>query len=101
LETNSLETTGSSSPKANGWKAIFPPAQWVPTYEARWLRSDLVDHIFRVVLDRVEAEAKTLRLVVCDLSTSPNIDLAGVRMFLDLHNAIPSLAVTNQHLYSD
>ena len=39
---NSPETAGSSSPKANRCKAIFPPAQWVPTYEARWLRSDLV-----------------------------------------------------------
>ena len=37
------------------------------------------------MLDRVEAEVKTLRLVVCDLSTSPNIDLAGARMFLALH----------------
>lgn len=33
-----------------------------------------VDHVFRVVLDCVEAEAKTLRLVVCDLSTSPNVE---------------------------
>jgi MFS superfamily sulfate permease-like transporter len=37
------------------------------------------------VLDRVEAEAKSLRLVIGDLSTSPAIDLAGARMFLDLH----------------
>ena len=47
-----------------------------------------VDHVFRVVLDRVEAEAKTLRLVVCDLSTSPAVDLAGARMFLDLHTEL-------------
>jgi MFS superfamily sulfate permease-like transporter len=40
------------------------------------------------VLDRVEAEAKTLRLVVCDLSTSPAVDLAGARMFLDLHSEL-------------
>jgi sulfate permease, SulP family len=44
-----------------------------------------VDHILRVVLNRVEAEGKLLRLVVWDLSTSPNVDLAGARMFLDLH----------------
>ena len=36
-----------------------------------------VDHVFRIVLDRVEAEGKSLRLVVCDLSTSPTVDLAG------------------------
>lgn len=27
---------------AAGWKAVFPPAQWLPTYESRWLRADLV-----------------------------------------------------------
>ena len=47
-----------------------------------------VDHILRVVLDRVEAEGKSLRLVVCDLSTSPTVDLAGARMFLDLHTEL-------------
>ncbi len=25
-----------------GWKAFFPPAQWLPGYEARWLPADLV-----------------------------------------------------------
>lgn len=25
-----------------GWKAVFPPAQWLPAYEGRWLRADLV-----------------------------------------------------------
>jgi len=44
-----------------------------------------VDHVFRIVLDRVEAEGKSLRLIVCDLSTSPTMDLAGAKMFLDLH----------------
>jgi MFS superfamily sulfate permease-like transporter len=46
------------------------------------------DHILGVVLNRVDAEIKTLRLVVCDLSTSPNIDLAGAKMFLDLHTEL-------------
>ena len=43
-----------------------------------------VDHVLRVVLERVEAAGKSLRLVVCDLSTSPSIDLAGAKMFLNL-----------------
>ncbi|HEX3445757.1 MAG TPA: sulfate permease [Chthoniobacterales bacterium] len=43
-----------------------------------------VDHVLRVVLERVEAEGKPLRLVVCDLSTSPSIDLAGAKMLLNL-----------------
>jgi SulP family sulfate permease len=25
-----------------GWKAFFPPAQWLPAYESRWLGADLV-----------------------------------------------------------
>jgi sulfate permease, SulP family len=47
-----------------------------------------VDHVFRIVLDRVEAEGKSLRLIVCDLSTSPMVDLAGAKMFLDLHTEL-------------
>jgi|SRR5258707_15050301 len=41
LETDSTNATASSSPKVSRWKAIFPPAQWVPTYQARWLKDDL------------------------------------------------------------
>jgi MFS superfamily sulfate permease-like transporter len=160
VEISRPETTGSSSPQANRWKAIFPPAQWVPAYEAGWLTSDLVagitlgayalpegvayaslaslppqvgiygylfggigyalfgssrhlaigpgvlafrvesgivyfnvGHVFRVVLDRVEAELKTLRLVICDLSTSPNIDLAGARMLLELQTELAKRGV--------
>jgi sulfate permease, SulP family len=43
-----------------------------------------VDHVLRVVLERVEVTGKSVRLVVCDLSTSPSIDLAGAKMFLNL-----------------
>jgi len=32
----------------------------------------------------VQTEGKPLRLVVCDLSTSPNIDLAAAKMFFEL-----------------
>jgi high affinity sulfate transporter 1 len=52
-----------------------------------------VGHVFRVVLDRVEAELKTLRLVVCDLSTSPNIDLAGAKMLLELQTELAKRGV--------
>jgi sulfate permease, SulP family len=47
-----------------------------------------VEHIFRIVLDRIEAEGEALRLIVCDLSTSPTLDLAGARMLLDLHTEL-------------
>jgi MFS superfamily sulfate permease-like transporter len=46
------------------------------------------EHILRVVLDRVGAEGKSLSLVVCDLSTSPTVSLAGARMFLELHSEL-------------
>jgi sulfate permease, SulP family len=52
-----------------------------------------VDHVLGVVLDRVEAERNTLRLAVCDLSTSPAVDLAGVRMFLELHTELAKRGV--------
>jgi sulfate permease, SulP family len=30
-----------SPAKISRWKAIFPPAQWVPAYQAGWLKDDL------------------------------------------------------------
>jgi hypothetical protein len=45
LETDSPETTASRPPKVSRWKAIFSPAQRVPTYEAAWLRSDVLADI--------------------------------------------------------
>jgi MFS superfamily sulfate permease-like transporter len=43
------------------------------------------EHIFDTVLARLDAAREPIRLVICDLSTSPNIDMAGARMFLALH----------------
>jgi MFS superfamily sulfate permease-like transporter len=42
-----------------------------------------VDHVRRAVMERVQAIAD-LRLVVCDLSDSPMVDVAGARMLLGL-----------------
>jgi high affinity sulfate transporter 1 len=52
-----------------------------------------VDHVLRVVLDRVATEGESLRLVVCDLSTSPAIDLAGAKMFLNLQAELAKRAI--------
>ena len=52
------------------------------------------ESVFRAVLDRVAVEGKLLRLVVCDLSTSPNIDLAGAKMFLDLQAELAKQEIT-------
>jgi len=44
-----------------------------------------VEHVLDTVLARVEAAPAPLRLVVADLSTSPNVDLAGAHMLKSLH----------------
>lgn len=43
------------------------------------------EHVFDSVIARLEAATEPVRFVVCDLSTSPQIDMAGARMFLTLH----------------
>lgn len=44
-----------------------------------------VDHVREVVTQLLRASAGTTRLVVCDLSTSPQVDMAGARMLAKLH----------------
>jgi len=43
------------------------------------------EHVLDTVLARLDAAREPIRLVICDLSTSPNVDMAGARMFLALH----------------
>jgi sulfate permease, SulP family len=43
------------------------------------------EHVFDTVLARLDARREAIRLVICDLSTSPYVDMAGARMFLNLH----------------
>jgi MFS superfamily sulfate permease-like transporter len=42
------------------------------------------EHVFDSVLARLDALKEPVRTVICDLSTSPAIDMAGARMFLAL-----------------
>jgi high affinity sulfate transporter 1 len=52
------------------------------------------DSVFESVSHRLEAEAaRDIRLVVCDLSASPHIDLAGARMLHQLHLDLASRGV--------
>jgi sulfate permease, SulP family len=44
-----------------------------------------VEHISDTVLARVRSMHPPPRVVICDLSSSPNIDMAGARLFLSLH----------------
>jgi MFS superfamily sulfate permease-like transporter len=47
------------------------------------------DAVLEEVRDRLNAlSASNIRLVVCDMSASPNIDLAGSRMLHELHDEL-------------
>lgn len=46
------------------------------------------EHVLDTVLARIDAAGEPIRLVVCDLSTSPNMDMAGARMFLNLNSEL-------------
>ncbi|PWU10921.1 MAG: DNA repair protein [Verrucomicrobia bacterium] len=52
------------------------------------------EHIFDEVLGHVQAEQPPPKLVVCDLSTSAIVDLAGTRMFLTLHEELAKHGIT-------
>ena len=47
-----------------------------------------VEHVRDAVWEKIRSMPGPLRLVVCDLSTSPAVDLAGARMLLALHGAL-------------
>ena len=42
------------------------------------------ENVMRAVLDRLHSQGGDIRLVVCDLSSSPHVDLAGARMLESL-----------------
>jgi anti-anti-sigma factor len=48
--------------------------------------------VLDIVLDRLRATGR-IRLVVCDLSASPYIDLAGARMLHELHHEVSSRGI--------
>jgi high affinity sulfate transporter 1 len=50
------------------------------------------DAVLEAVLDRLRA-ADGIRLVVCDLSASPFLDLAGARMLHDLHGELAARGI--------
>ncbi len=61
-----------------------------------------VEHVLAQVLARLDMTgAKDIRNVVCDLSASPTMDLAGARMLAELHENLRNrgieLTVTNAH----
>jgi high affinity sulfate transporter 1 len=53
-----------------------------------------VDNVRRIVLRRIARESAGLRLVVCDLSSSPTIDLAGARLLQRLGADLAARGIT-------
>jgi SulP family sulfate permease len=47
-----------------------------------------VEHVRDAVWERIRSSAAPPKLLVCDLSTSPMVDLAGVRMLATLHSEL-------------
>jgi MFS superfamily sulfate permease-like transporter len=47
-----------------------------------------VDHVLRVLRERLATQGPGLRRVVCDLSTSPYVDIAGARLLQRLHEEV-------------
>ena len=43
------------------------------------------EHVFDSVISKLEATPEPVRLVICDLSTSPSVDMAAARMLLNLN----------------
>lgn len=52
------------------------------------------EHIFDTVLARLDATPEPIRFVICDLSTSPHIDMAGAHMFKTLHAELVKRGIT-------
>ncbi len=77
--------------------ARHPNNERIPGVAAFRVEADLlyfnVDHILRDILARVREENPPPRFVVCDLSTSPYVDIAGARMLSRLHDELSEIGV--------
>lgn len=77
--------------------ARHPHNERIPGVVAFRIEADLLyfnaDHILRDILARVRQENPPPRFVVCDLSTSPYVDIAGARMLSRLHEELSKLGV--------
>ena len=53
-----------------------------------------VEHISETVLARVRSMHPLPKVVICDLSTSPNIDMAGAHLFLSVHSELAKRGIS-------
>jgi MFS superfamily sulfate permease-like transporter len=51
------------------------------------------EHVRATVWERIQSSAAPVKLVVCDLSASPVVDLAGARMLAQLHSGLLAVGV--------
>ncbi|MDH4612280.1 SulP family inorganic anion transporter [Pseudomonas sp. BN102] len=52
-----------------------------------------VEHVRDALWQKIRSTPDTLKLVVCDMSASPLVDLAGVRMLEDLHKELQAVGI--------
>jgi high affinity sulfate transporter 1 len=52
-----------------------------------------VGHVHEAVWSKVRASGAPVRLVVCDLSATPNVDVAGARMLASMHRELASAGI--------
>jgi high affinity sulfate transporter 1 len=55
-----------------------------------------VEHVCNIVWRKLRAATVPLRVVVCDLSTSPTVDVAGARMLAGLHKDLAASGIQFQ-----
>lgn len=78
-------------------RARHPENETLPGIFAFRVESSLyyfnVEHVYQTVINEVESADPPLRAVVCDLSTSPNIDLAGASLLNRLHETLAARGI--------
>jgi MFS superfamily sulfate permease-like transporter len=52
-----------------------------------------IEHVREAVWEKIRSTPGPLKLVVCDLSTSPAIDLPGVRLLATLHEELQAAGI--------
>jgi SulP family sulfate permease len=52
-----------------------------------------IEHVREAVWEKIRSTAAPLQLVVCDLSTSPAIDLPGVRLLAKFHEELQAAGI--------
>ncbi len=52
------------------------------------------EHVFDTVLARIEAARESIGFVICDLSTSPQVDMAGAEMLKNLYAELAKRGMT-------